>query len=760
MSLNLPAGVLLLCILVVLVNQRHDFIFLEVDAFAIPKSTSPSFCFPKSSFLESQSNSNRKFHSWKTQSRLFSTSASAAYLESISYQPPTVDDGLLGATSKYLDALSSATNQLQATTGNYQYYSQAYANNEGAATTSSDATTAQVQATVEAAGTVAQNQGLEDQLVNEVVQRVTQEFSSALEAFAGEKIDSFVDSASTFLADSSAQYIWDIEEAAEKGRKGGRVVKETVQNQMESSGTNSNTDVAPEETLRELTSKLDSTFRSFKENLSSSTHTVTTSVAGSLRRETSQPNAAVQAAKQQESILGVKQKLETGALTPEALSNNAKEAADLASSVATKAITELETAAPLKTTAAGLEKAATATTSNALQSISETASSVDAAIGGVTSKASNAFVETSQGIQKSFGSIIANTNEGIEKALSTVAKTTTAASSSIAETTNAATSSIFETTNAATSSAMGSINAVGSSISSGASVAASSVSNSIGAVGASAKAAGANLANGVSSATSGVQTSVGSLGSSAKAAVITASPGTAATSGKVSAVALSASQGFGMPGNAYNGGGDVAGLIEMTVATILSIPRTILDATMMETNPDGMNRLMEGISGSLTNDILVPLSEPLRAVVASQGTTTPLDQAQAVLHTLQMVLALVVGIPRAALEGLTGLTIGEIQVAVSQTDVRALSDQLTGFASAVSTVLVSLLRVVAQAISIIVDKTGLGDAIASGQEELVSRLVNFVVEDLLPAILDGLFIILQQFAMLLFEGGSAILAAM
>ncbi len=675
----------------------------------------------------------------RQQTHLFSTSASAAYLDSISYKPPSVEDGLLGATSKYLDALSSVSNQLQTSAGYYQYYSQTYNpnNNEGTVPSASGATTGQVQASVEAASTAANHVGSslsEDQLVNEVVQRVTQEFSSTLEAFAGEKIDSFMDSASTLLADSTQAYIWDIEEAAEKGRKGSGAVKAAAQKL--------NTNTPNDETLRELTSKLDNTFRSFRENLSSSTHSATAGVAGALRRETSQPNAAIEAAKRQESILGLKQKVETGALTPEAISTNAKEAVDIASNVATKAITELESTAPLSTSAAGLGKTASATTSAFSKSLSETASNVDAAIGGVTSKASSAF-----------GSIITNTNQGIEQALSSVAKTTTAATTSI---------------DAATSSAMGSIGAVGSSISSGASAAASSVSNSFGAVGASAKAAGASLTNGASSAATGVQTSVGALGSTAKAAIVTAQPGMSATGGKISAVALSASQGFGMPGNAYAGGGDVAGLIEMTVATIVSIPRAILDAYMFENNPNGMNELKDGIMNELTdgiaeslaNDILVPLSEPIRSVAQGAAAASPLDNAQAVLQSLEMVLALVVGIPRAALEGLTGLTIGEIQVELAHADIQALAEQLAGFASAVSSVLVSLLQVIAKAISVIVTQTGLGDAIASGQEELVSQLSRFVVEDLLPAILDGLLFILQQFAMLLIEGGSAVFTAM
>ena len=43
-------------------SSRHDLILLEVEAFAVPKSTSPSFCFPKSSFLESQSNVQSKIN--------------------------------------------------------------------------------------------------------------------------------------------------------------------------------------------------------------------------------------------------------------------------------------------------------------------------------------------------------------------------------------------------------------------------------------------------------------------------------------------------------------------------------------------------------------------------------------------------------------------------------------------------------------------------------------------------------------------------
>ena len=147
---------------------------------------------------------------------------------------------------------------------------------------------------------------------------------------------------------------------------------------------------------------------------------------------------------------------------------------------------------------------------------------------------------------------------------------------------------------------------------------------------------------------------------------------------------------------------------------------------------------------------------------------TPLEQAQAVLKTLQMILALVVAIPRAVLEGLTGQTISEIQTNVSQTDINELSRQLTGFASAVATVLISLLKVVAKSIAFLASggnidigtTTAAAAATAATQEDMMANMATFVLEDLLPAVVDGLVLILQQFVMLLLEGGSMVVAAL
>jgi len=743
---SLPTGLLLLLVFFLVEDEFPSP--NEAEALAFPKSaSSSSFRFPKSAFLVSPTTPsnlgwNQNLHQnfrlkQQLETRLRSTSASAAYLESISYRPPSVEDGLLGATSKYLDALSSVSNQFQQPQSQYQYqyqtqtptgYSSPYTYASGVHSAAAEAGTTAVYSPESAAAPTSGMPFSEDQLFNDVVQRVTQEFSSTLEGFGGETHDSFIDSASTLIADSMPGYISLDDDTA---RQGSKAVRNAARSASEAS-TN------PEETLRELTSKLDSNFRSFRENLASSTHSVTSSVTDTLRREGSRPNAAITTVKQSENIEEVIRRVDDGTLSPEALSNNAREAVDVASGIANKAL-----AVELDATAVGATMAFQ-------KSVSETASDAGAAFSDAAGKAGTAFAETQDGFQKSLGILVETTNQGLGRVAATIAETTGSATASVGEVTSSAANALAS----GASAVQGTVGAAGSSAANAFASGASAVEGTVGATGSSAANA---IAKGASSAA---------------ASLVTAEPGMKATAGKVSAVSMSAAQGFGMPGNAYGGGGDVAGMTEMVVATILSIPRAVLDATMMETNPNGMNDMMEGISQGLYNDVLVPLAAPIKAVSSktsaanAMATTTaavsatPLDQAQAILHSLQMVLGLVVGIPRAALEGFTGQTIAEIQVSVADTDVRALADQLAGFASAVSSVLLAVLKVVANVVSVVMTQTGIGNAVASGSEDLISRLVSFVVQDLLPTIVDGLLIILQQFANLLLEGGSAVLSTL
>lgn len=77
---------------------------------------------------------------------------------------------------------------------------------------------------------------------------------------------------------------------------------------------------------------------------------------------------------------------------------------------------------------------------------------------------------------------------------------------------------------------------------------------------------------------------------------------------------------------------------------------------------------------------------------------TPLEQAQAVLQTLQMLLGIVVVIPRAIVKAITGHTLSEIHYSLSQIDIQELSRQLPFFASTMASLIISLVKVVANAI--------------------------------------------------------------
>ena len=248
-----------------------------------------------------------------------------------------------------------------------------------------------------------------------------------------------------------------------------------------------------------------------------------------------------------------------------------------------------------------------------------------------------------------------------------------------------------------------------------------------------------------------------------------AKPDTAATVGHISAVAYAGTQGFDAT---------VQGLLEMITATIVALPRTILDTT----NPNnGLNAVLTDLQTGLYHDLLLPLATPKQTMITASttGTTTPFDQAHAVLETLQLILALVVGIPRAVLEAITGETIAELQTDLSHTDLVAVAKQVTAVAVTFAKIIISLVTVVTNALTFlataVVTATS-GDptttaAVATAtaaataaaiaqQEEILRRISTFIVDELLPAVLDGLIFVLQQFITLLIDGGAAIAAAL
>jgi len=656
--LSLPVAIILVGSLVALVHQRHDFVLLEAEAFALPKPSIASIRFSDTRSTE-----------------LNSMSASSAYLESISYtQPTSIEEGLLSATGKYLDALSSISNQLYATSSTMtDYY---YDESSGVYYHTGAHTFPE--------GSIfSQGNALHSQFAQDFVHQATQEYATAINSLGGET--------TTFLAQSAP-----------------------------------NMNMNPEETIRELSSKLDQTFFSFRDKVSSSTDAFADSLKTSTTAAQQTTNAFVDslksstaAAQQSTNVFAESLKKSTTAAqqsnsanTLESLKVAAKQQQATMNVVKPEALSSSkrfasEIANQATRSAVELDKAAIDNTLSVQQAFSETAKF-----------ANHAIANSRMGVQNSLGYLVDYTNQGIDNIVANIARTTSEATSSLATSTNAAKASVFQAESVVSKSALAVQNTVGD-----------------------------------------VATSVGVAGTATKAALATANSASAKI---VPGVALSASQGFGFPGDTYNGGGDVAGLVEMVVASVFAIPRAIMDALMMENNPNFMridiDKILQDLSAAYTNDFLEPLQ--YAATQGGKGATTPLDQAQATLHTLQMLLAFVVAIPRAVLEGLTGETMDQIGAQLSQVDVRALAEQLAGFAAAVSTILVSLIKVTATVISFFMTQTGLGQAISTQSEEAVSRVVSFVINDLLPAILDGLLLILQQFAMFLMEGASTIMSTM
>ena len=685
-ALPLPVVVVTLCLFLLIVIQNdnnHSYHDHHHDpfirCFMIPLLAVKSFTFQTTSTLKATANKN--FH--LLSSELQSTSASVAYLDSISYQPPSIEDGLLSATSKYLDALSSASASLSlplatTTTGMVGGVSGVDFTIPSSSTVSSyysflDNTAAALMGT--SADTSTGTSTSSDILFQDVIQRVTQEFSSTLDAFAAGS------SSSTLLSVETTPFeIW--KQQIEDGTWTAPVVSEN------------------------------------------SLNTVTTKAASVITESaTATANAAP------------------------VVNNNMN--ANAATVI--KPIFDPATKAALGDVATTTTKVVSDTASNVASVISETAFNANTALGDVAATTSKVVSSTGQGIQNSINGFVSTTTQNFNQVFSTIAETTSKTSSSIVDTAESTTRSVFNGIGSVTNDSMNAF---------------------------------------TSSASSASQTTsefVGSAAAITKATVITAKPGTAvSSSAKITAVALAQQQGFGSSNsNSNNGGdGDIQGLIEMIVATVVAIPRAVMDVTLQD-SPNAIDDMMNGIRDGLYNDLLIPLSMPVQtassgATVTATALVTPIrtsfEQAQAVLKTLQMILGLVVGIPRAIVEGITGQTITEVQYSLSQTDINGISQQLQAFASAIASVLVSLLKVVANSIAFIAT-TGSGvaaggtststaaaaAAIATSSQidgDVIPKTITFILEDLLPAFIDGLALILQQFIMLLMEGGSAIVSTL
>ncbi|OEU06635.1 hypothetical protein FRACYDRAFT_254186 [Fragilariopsis cylindrus CCMP1102] len=698
-------------------DHHHDpFIrCLQIPLLATVESftfrTTSTTSTKATSSLARRSTSNN-FH--LLSSKIQSTSASVAYLDSISYQPPSsIEDGLLSATSKYLDALSSASASLLSSattiTSTGMVGGVAAGGDDltipSSSTVSSsyysflDHNTASLMDTANA-DTSTSTSTSSDILFQEVIQRVTQEFSSTLDAFA---------------AGSSSSTLLSVETTPHQSLDKFQIWKQQIED-----GTWT-APAVPGNTLNTVT---------------------TATKAASIISESATATAAP----------FVNNDMNAAAATATVIKPISDTATKAATTISQNAINAKDALGDVATTTT---KAVSDTASNVASVISETAFNANTALGSIATTTSKVVSSTGQGLQNSINGFVSTTTQNFNQVMSTIAETTSKTSSSVVDTAGSTSRSVFNGIGSITNESMNAF---------------------------------------TSSASSASQTTsefVGSAAAVTKAAIITAKPGTAvSSSAKITAMALAQQQGFGSS-NSNGGGGDIQGLMEMIVATVVAIPRALMDVTLQD-SPNAIDDMMNGVRDGLYNDLLIPLSMPLQTATSGGATATTLvtpirtsfEQAQAVLKTLQMILGLVVGIPRAIVEGITGQTITEVQYSLSQIDINGISQQLQAFASAIAPVLVSLLKVVANSIAFIATATtttagagAAGAGVAGGSStataaaaavatssqidgDVIPKTITFILEDLLPAFIDGLALIVQQFIMLLIEGGSAIVSTL
>eukprot|EP00539_Tryblionella_compressa_P003736 CAMPEP_0178750232 /NCGR_PEP_ID=MMETSP0744-20121128/9853_1 /TAXON_ID=913974 /ORGANISM="Nitzschia punctata, Strain CCMP561" /LENGTH=147 /DNA_ID=CAMNT_0020403737 /DNA_START=42 /DNA_END=485 /DNA_ORIENTATION=- len=145
----------------------------------------------------------------------------------------------------------------------------------------------------------------------------------------------------------------------------------------------------------------------------------------------------------------------------------------------------------------------------------------------------------------------------------------------------------------------------------------------------------------------------------------------------------------------------------------------------------------------------------------------PLQQARAILKVVQLLLAVVVAVPRAIVEGLTEMTIPEFQASVAHWDIAEWTRQFMGFVGVVAAAVVTVLKVLASVTSAVIGigsagatSTTMGTSSVGGTEDIFSNTASFLVNELLPTIADGFVLLVQQFLNLMLEGGSAIMSTM
>jgi hypothetical protein len=211
-------------------------------------------------------------------------------------------------------------------------------------------------------------------------------------------------------------------------------------------------------------------------------------------------------------------------------------------------------------------------------------------------------------------------------------------------------------------------------------------------------------------------------------------------SGRTTAVQFASAQGFSE---------DISGVGELILATLCSLPRAIMDQALHDYAPTAM----QDLRNEFQQGFVIPLTRPLQEFASQE----PWQQLQSILKVLQLLLAVMVAVPRTILESLTGVTASEYLAGVEQLDISDVAKAFLSFAGAVIAAVATLLKFVLSIASSVLGVAAAGATTpedVGSSDEIMSSTATFLAHDLLPTVMDGFVLLMQHIVEMMSQDGS------
>jgi hypothetical protein len=162
---------------------------------------------------------------------------------------------------------------------------------------------------------------------------------------------------------------------------------------------------------------------------------------------------------------------------------------------------------------------------------------------------------------------------------------------------------------------------------------------------------------------------------------------------------------------------------------------------------------MQDLRNEFQQGFVIPLTRPLQEFASQE----PWQQLQSILKVLQLLLAVMVAVPRTILESLTGVTASEYLAGVEQLDISDVAKAFLSFAGAVIAAVATLLKFVLSIASSVLGVAAAGATTpedVGSSDEIMSSTATFLAHDLLPTVMDGFVLLMQHIVEMMSQDGS------